>query len=138
MIRIFKGAACLSAILLFVATYTLAALDDDIVFYLTFDTVNNQTVVDETGNGLNAEIHEHADIVKGKYGDAIQITAEGWNCINIPSNEKLKVTGEITMMAWIYSPEAWAGKKVHWINAVSPSDKAATTWADMKKRAVVP
>ena len=29
--------------------------------------------------------------------------------------EKLKVVGEITMMAWVYSPETWKGKKVHWL-----------------------
>ena len=85
-------------------------------------------------------------LVKGKYGDAIHITNNGQDCVNIPSQEKLKVVDEITMTAWVYYQETWKGKKIHWIDkgcqgnflAVSPTDKVATTWADLKTMSVYP
>ena len=116
MIRVFTISVFLSAVILLVATSTNAGLDEELVFYLTFDNIKDQTVSDESGNGLDAEIIENTEIVKGKYRDAIHITDDGLNCVNIPSQEKLKVKGEITMMAWIYYPETWKGKKGHWLD----------------------
>ena len=116
MRRVFTISVFLSAVILLVATSTNAGLDEELVFYLSFDNITDQTIVDESGNGLDAEILENTEIVKGKYGDAIHITDEGLNCVNIPSQEQLKVKGQITMMAWIYYPETWIGKKVHWLD----------------------
>lgn len=116
MIRICIGAAFLSIVLLWWATDTSAEWDEGLVFYLTFNKVTGQSVVDESGNGFGAEIHENTKIVQGRYGDAIRVMVEGLNCVNIPPQEGLKINGAITMMAWIYYPEAWVGKKVHWID----------------------
>ena len=104
-----------SVIMLSLVASANASLDDALVFYLTFDNVKNQTILDESGNGLDAEILERVDIVKGKYGDAIRLKGQSGDCVNIPAQEKLKVIGEITMMAWIYSPETWNGKRMHWL-----------------------
>ena len=103
-------------VILLVAAHANAGLDENLVFYLSFDDVKGQTIIDKSGNGLDAEIIENTKIVKGKYGDAIHITNNGQDCVNIPSQEKLKVTDEITMTAWIYYQETWKGKKVHWID----------------------
>ena len=116
MIKVFTISVFFSAVILLVATSTNAGLDEELVFYLSFDNITDQTIVDKSGNGLDAEIIENTEIVKGKYGKAIHITDEGLNCVNIPSQEQLKVKGEITMMAWIYYPETWKGKKVHWLD----------------------
>ena len=105
-----------SAVTLLVAISANAGLGEGLVFYLTFDNVIDQRIVDESGNGLDAKIIENTETVKGKYRDAIRITDEGLNCVNVPSAEKLKVIGKITMMAWIYYPETWKGKLVHWID----------------------
>ncbi len=114
MLRTFT-AAFSSVIMLLLAASANAGLDEDLVFYLTFDNVKNQTIIDESGNGLDAEILEHVEIVKGKYGDAIRLKGQSGDCVNIPAQEKLKVIGEITMMAWIYSPETWNNEKMHWL-----------------------
>ena len=114
MLRAFI-AAFSSVIMLLLAASANASLDDDLVFYLTFDKVKNQTIIDESGNGLDAEILERVEIVKGKHGDAIRLKGQSGDCVNIPAQEKLKVIGEITMMAWVYSPEPWNGKKMHWL-----------------------
>lgn len=105
-----------SAVILLATTYANAGLDEGLVFYLNFDNVKDQTIGDTSGNGLDAEIIENTKIVKGKYGDAIHITNNGQDCVNIPSHEKLKVVDEITMVAWVYYQETWKGKKVHWID----------------------
>ena len=91
MTRLSIGTIFFSAVILLVTTHVNAGLDEDLVFYLDFDNVKKQTIVDTSGNGLDAEIIENTEIVKGKYGDAIHITNNGQDCVNIPSQEKLKV-----------------------------------------------
>ena len=99
--------AVLAAVMLFtVGNDATAALDDDIVIYMTFDDAGAKTIADESGNGLDADIIANTKIVDGKYGKAIHITAEGADCVNIPAAEELKISGEITMAAWVYQ-EAW-------------------------------
>ena len=114
MLRAFI-AAFSSVVMLLLGPSVHAGLEEDLVFYFTFDNVKGQTIIDESGNGLDAEILERVDIVKGKYGDAIRLKGQSGDCVNIPAQEKLKVIGEITMMAWIYSPETWDGKRMHWL-----------------------
>lgn len=116
MARLSIGTIFFSTVLLLVASYANAGLDEGLVFYLSFDNIKGQKITDKSVNGLDAEIIENAEVVKGKYGDAIHITGSGTDCVNIPSQEKLNVSGEITMMAWIYYQETWNGKKVHWID----------------------
>ena len=87
----------MNVVFLLVATTTNAGLDEELVFYLTFDNIIDQTIVDKSGSGLDAEIQKNTEIVKGKYGEAIHFTTQVLNCVNIPSQEKVKVTGEITM-----------------------------------------
>ena len=116
MTRLSIATIFFSAAILLATTHTHASLDEDLVFYLNFDNVKGQTISDTSGNGLDAEIIENTKIVNGKYGDAIHITNNGQDCVNIPSQEKLKVVDEITMTAWGYYQETWRGKKVHWID----------------------
>ncbi|MDE0315976.1 MAG: LamG domain-containing protein [Candidatus Poribacteria bacterium] len=97
----------LLTILMFITVSTLmAALEDDLVVYFTFDDVDGKTIRDSSGNGLDANIVANTEIVEGKNGDAIKITAEGADCVNVPADDKLKISGEITMAAWIWM-EAW-------------------------------
>lgn len=84
----------------------IGALEDDLVLYFTFDDIDGKTIKDSSGNGLDANIIANTEIVKGKNGNAIKITAEGADCVNVPADNKLKISGEITMAAWIYM-DAW-------------------------------
>ena len=97
----------LLAILMLITVSTITAgLEDGIVVYFTFDDVDGKTIRDSSGNGLDANIIANTEIVKGKNGDAIKITARGADCVNVPAHEKLKISGEITMAAWLYQ-ESW-------------------------------
>ena len=115
MLRTFI-ATFLSAVFFLMAASASAGLDEGLVFYLMFDNVTDQTIVDKSGNGLDAEIIENTEIVKGKYGNAVRFTGQGGNCINIPSQEKLKVIDEITMMLWVYYQTPWRGKRTHFFD----------------------
>jgi hypothetical protein len=128
MIRSSIGAIFFSAVILLVSTSSNAGLNEGLVFYLTFDNIKDQTIVDESGNGLDAEILENTEIVKGKYGEAIRITGQSGDCVNIASQEKLKVTGEITMILWIYYPETWIGKRTHWFDKDCHTAGEATSY----------
>lgn len=83
-----------------------AALEDGLVIYFTFDDVDGKTIKDSSGNGLDANIIANTEIVDGKNGKAIKITAQGADCVNVPTDEKLKISGEITMAAWVHQ-ESW-------------------------------
>ncbi len=98
--------AVLIALMLITAGYATADLAEGLVVYFTFDNVNGKTVVDDSGNGLDADVIANTEFVKGKYGDAIRITKEGPDCVNVPAAEELKIEGEITMAAWI-NQDAW-------------------------------
>ncbi len=96
----------LTGVLLLTVGSVMANLEEGLVLYFTFDNVSGKTIRDDSGNGLDANIIANAELVKGKYGDAIQITAEGADCVNVPASDELKISGEITMAAWIYQ-EGW-------------------------------
>lgn len=123
MIRTFVSAVFSSIVVLLMTTSINAALEEDLLFYFSFDGIKNQAIIDKSQNGLDAEIIENAKVAKGKYGDAIHITDDGLDCVNIPFQEILNVTDEITMMAWVYYPEAWESKKMHWFDKSSHSLK---------------
>ena len=105
MIKQLFGYVVLIALML-ITTYVTADLAEGLVVYFTFDNVKGKTIVDDSGNGLNADIIANTEIVKGKYGDAIRITAVGADCVNVPAADELKITGEITMAAWI-NQDSW-------------------------------
>ncbi len=85
----------------------MGALEDDLVVYFTFDNVDGKTIYDSSSNELNANIVANAVIVTGKNGKGVRITAEGADCVNVPADEKLKISGEITMAAWIFQ-DSWS------------------------------
>ena len=106
MRQLFSYAVLLSALMFIMVGYATADLAEGIVVYFTFDNVKGDMILDDSGNGLDADIIANTDIVDGKYGKAIHITKEGPDCVNVPASDDLKITGEITMAAWIYQ-EAW-------------------------------
>ena len=106
MKKLFGYAVLFSALMIISTGYATADLAEGLVVYFTFDNVNGKTIVDDSGNGLDADIIANTEIVKGKYGDAIRITNVGADCVNVPAADELKITGEITMAAWI-NQDAW-------------------------------
>ena len=107
MRKLFGCAAFVGALMFVMVGYASADLAEGLVVYFTFDNVKGDTVPDDSGNGLDADIIANTDIVDGKYGKAIRITKVGPDCVNVPASDDLKITGEITMAAWI-NQDSWA------------------------------
>ena len=105
----------LASMMFIIVGHTAANLADDLVVYFSFDNVKGKRVLDESGNGLDAEIVANTKFVEGKYGNAVHITRKTEDCVNVPFSDILKISGEITMMAWVYH-ERWTGSSSHWFD----------------------
>lgn len=94
-----------------------AALDEDLVVYFTFDSVEDKRILDASDNDLHADVIANTNFVKGRYGDAIHIArdAQKTDCVNVPTDSILKIEGEITMMAWVYH-EDWDKVSGQWLD----------------------
>lgn len=95
--------------------YATAGLDKGLVVYFTFDNVKGKRILDESGNGLDAEIVKETQFVKGRYGNAVHITNDTEDCVNVPATDELEISEEITMMAWVYH-ENWKGSSSQWFD----------------------
>ena len=109
------GYATFLSLIFITVGYATADLTDDLVVYFTFDNVKGKRVVDESGNGLDAEVIVNTKFAKGKYGDAIHITRETEDCVNVPAADELEIDEAITMMAWVYH-EDWTGDSSQWFD----------------------
>ena len=105
----------LIALVLITGGYATANLDKGLVVYFTFDTIKGKRILDESGNGLDAEIVKDTKFVKGKYGNAVHITNDTEDCVNVPAADELKISEDITMMAWVYH-EDWKGSSSQWLD----------------------
>ena len=103
------------ALIIITDGYATAYLDEGLVVYLTFDNVKGKQILDESGNGLDAEVIKNTKFVKGKYGNAVRITRKTEDCVNIPSEDTLKISEEITMMAWVYHDD-WTRSSSQWFD----------------------
>ncbi|RKU38616.1 hypothetical protein C6496_05995 [Candidatus Poribacteria bacterium] len=103
-----------------IVSYATANLTDDLVIYFTFDNIDGKRILDDSGNGLDAEVVENTKFVEGKYGNAVRITRRTEDCVNVPTADKLEIDGEITMMAWVYH-EDWTGRTFQWFDKGSYS-----------------
>ncbi|MDE0682818.1 MAG: LamG domain-containing protein [Candidatus Poribacteria bacterium] len=114
MKRLFSYAV-LIALMLITAGYAIADFANDLVVYFTFDNVKGKRVLDESGNGLDAEIVKNTKFVEGKYGNAVRITRETEDCVNVPVSDALEINEQITMMAWVYH-EDWTRSSSQWFD----------------------
>ena len=103
------------ALTLITSEYAIANFDKDLVVYFTFDNIKGKRILDESGNGLDAEVVKDTKFVKGKYGNGIHIINDTEDCVNVPTADELEISEEITMMAWVYH-ENWKGSSSQWFD----------------------
>ena len=107
--------ASLIALTLITSGYAIADFDKGLVVYFTFDSIKGKRILDESGNGLDAEVVQDIKFVKGRYGNGIHITNDTEDCVNVPTADGLEISEEITMMAWVYH-ENWKGSSSQWFD----------------------
>ncbi len=110
----------LASMMFTIVGHATADLADDLVVYFSFDNIEGKRVLDESGNGLNAEVIKNTKFVEGKHGNAVHITGETEDCVNVLTADKLEIDGAITMMAWVYH-EDWTGRTFQWFDKGSYS-----------------
>ena len=112
-----KGILFPLILVLLAVNFVSAGLDEDLVVYFPFDSVEGKKILDASGNDLHADVIANTDFVKGRYGDAIHIArdAQRTDCINVSSDSILKIESEITMMAWVYH-EDWNEASGQWFD----------------------
>ncbi len=113
---------CLIVIL---GTVGEAVREDDLALYLSFDEAKGDTAKDKSKHKNDGTIHK-GKRVKGKIGQAIELTGEAGGWVEVPDSKSLDITDEITLMCWVYPTEftnewfriivkTWAGDTAPWM-----------------------
>ena len=102
-----------------------AVREDELALYLSFDEAKGDTAKDKSGNKNDGTIHK-GKRVKGKIGQAVELSGEAGGWIEVPDSPSLDITDEITLMCWVYPTEftdewfriivkTWAGDTAPWM-----------------------
>lgn len=103
-----------------------AKILSDAIGIWTFDDVKGETVKDSSGSGNDGQIIGKAEIVDGKFGKAIKYNGST-QCVEVPHNDILDLTEQVTMMCWFY----WDGAGDGWQTFFSKGPMSGTNenWA---------
>ena len=102
-----------------------AVREDELALYLSFDEAKGDTAKDKSEHGNDGTIHK-GKRVKGKIGQAVELSGEAGGWIEVPDSDSLDITDEITLMCWVYPTEftaewfriivkTWAGDTAPWM-----------------------
>ena len=92
----------LSAICVFAGTLSYAVEAEDILVYYSFDRLNGKKVLDDSGNGNEAELVGKGSLVDGAFKKAVRLNG---GVVQMAANDFIVPIGEkgvITMEAWFY------------------------------------
>ena len=113
------------SLIVILGTIGEAVREDDLALYLSFDEAKGDTAKDKSKHGNDGTIHK-GKRVKGKHGQAIELTGEAGGWVEVPDSKSLDITDEITLMCWVYPTEftaewfriivkTWAGDTAPWM-----------------------
>ena len=102
-----------------------AVREDELALYLSFDEAKGDTAKDKSKHGNDGTIHK-GKRVKGKIGQAVELTGEPGGWVEVPDSKSLDITDEITLMCWVYPTQftaewfriivkTWAGDTAPWM-----------------------
>ena len=113
------------SLIVILGTIGEAVREDDLALYLSFDEAKGDTAKDKSKHGNDGTIHK-GKRVKGKHGQAIELTGEAGGWVEVPDSKSLDITDEITLMCWVYPTQftaewfriivkTWAGDTAPWM-----------------------
>jgi hypothetical protein len=116
--KILSLSLVLVALMTLLTDWVYADIDADIVIYLSFDEGSGKTAKDQSKYGNHGEIINNTEWTDGQSKKAVEISGENTDCVVVPISDSLKITDEITMMAWINSVgwtggDQWIDKNCH-------------------------
>ena len=77
--------------------------DESLVLYLPFDEGDGDEVEDLSMYGNDGTLQNDPEWVAGKYDSALEFSINGMNWVQVPDDDTLDITEELTMMAWVLS-----------------------------------
>ncbi|MFC1716229.1 LamG domain-containing protein [Candidatus Poribacteria bacterium] len=83
-----------------VFTFQIYADDPDLVVYLPMDSIDGDQVADASANGLDGTLVADAELIDGKHGKALEISAAGE--IQILDDEGLDGMQAMTVAIWVW------------------------------------
>ena len=75
--------------------------DAALVLYLPFDEGNGDEVEDLSMYGNDGTLQNGPEWVAGKYETALEFSGNGMNWVQVPDDDTLDITEELTIMAWV-------------------------------------
>ena len=102
-----------------------AVREDELALYLSFDAAKGDTAKDKSKHQNDGTIHK-GKRVKGKIGQAVELSGEAGGWVEVPDSASLDITDEITLMCWVYPTQftdewfriivkTWAGDTAPWM-----------------------
>ena len=107
-------------ILMLVTPFIQAATDpeDSLILYMSFDTVDGQSIIDHSKYGNDGEMMGDPEHVAGKFGKAVGFNGQNqW--VQVPHHETLTVDEDFTVMAWINIERHFGPGNANWQGIVA-------------------
>ncbi len=80
--------------------HALEEPEESMILYVSFDSLDENQVIDHSKYGNNGDLMGDPEHVDGKHGKALQFDGES-DWVEIPHHESLTVDENVTVMAWI-------------------------------------
>ncbi len=94
-------------------SYALDELEDSLILYMSFDTIDDGKTMDHSIYGNHGEIKGDPMHVEGKFGKALQLNGQS-DWVEIPHHESLTVDKNVTVMAWINAERHTGPNDAQW------------------------
>ena len=88
-------------------------LDDSLILYMSFDTINDEIAIDHSNHGNHGEIKGDPMHVEGRFGKALQLNGQS-DWVEIPHHESLTVDKNVTVMVWINAERHTGPNDAQW------------------------
>ncbi len=88
-------------------------LDDSLILYMSFDTIDDEKATDHSMHGNHGDIKGDPKLVEGKFGKALQLNGQS-DWVEIPHHESLTVDKNVTVMAWINAERHTGPNNAQW------------------------
>ena len=110
-------------------------LDDSLILYMSFDTINDEIAIDHSNHGNHGEIKGDPMHVEGRFGKALQLNGQS-NWVEIPHHESLTVDKNVTVMVWINAERHTGPNDSQWqgILAKGNNPRSYSFYTDSKCR----
>lgn len=116
-------------------SYAANELEDSLILFMSFDTVDDETTIDHSLYENHGEMIGDPKHVKGRYGKALQFNGVS-EFVEIPHHESLTVDQDVTVMAWIHTERHTGPDDAQWqgILAKGNNPRSYSLWTEANSK----